>query len=145
MYWVGKVLHTVNSNMVRFSLKILFENRVLELWYQYTPLGIFSRVFFFDDGYIRYLNIHNSYDRLFHICEADTSFGKLGKFGKFGNHSTSDTASPERPYVNLTWLNCDYFIWCILNVFVLTCFVKCVWVCVCVGFVMWECVFVWVL
>ena len=50
---------------------------------------------------------------------------------------------------------CDYFIWCVsCTVVVLTCFVKCgcvgvgfcnVWVCVCVGSVMCECVYVWVL
>jgi len=47
----------------------------------------------------------------------------------------------------------DYFICCLSCNVVLTCFVICecmcgfrkVWVCVCVGFVMCECVYVWVL
>ena len=56
--------------------------------------------------------------------------------------------------VTLYWLYCGYFIWCVsCTVVVLTCFVtwECmygfcnVWVCVCVGFVMCGCVYIWVL
>ena len=39
----------------------------------------------------------------------------------------------EWPYTEVTWLYCDYFIWCVsCTVVVLTCFVICVCVCVCV-------------
>jgi len=54
------------------------------------------------------------------------------------------------PYTEVTWLYCDYFIWCVsYTVVVLTCFVMCgvwvhnVWLCVCVSFEMCGCVYVY--
>jgi len=57
-------------------------------------------------------------------------------------------------HTEVTWLYCDYFIWCVsCTVFVLNCFVMCgvrmcgfckVWLCVRMGFVMCGCVYVWV-
>jgi hypothetical protein len=60
------------------------------------------------------------------------------------------------PYIEGTWLYCDYFIWCVscstCTVVFLTCFVICVcmcrfynlWMCVCMGFVMCGSVYEWV-
>jgi len=52
----------------------------------------------------------------------------------------------EWPYTEGTWLYCDCFIWVYCTVFlltcsvvVLTCFVMCGCLCVCVGLVMWWC------
>jgi len=47
------------------------------------------------------------------------------------------------PYTEGTWLYCDYFIWCIsCTVVVFNLFCN-MWVCGCVGFVMFWCVYVW--
>ena len=66
---------------------------------------------------------------------------------KYEYQKHTDSYLPSKMY--------DYFIWCVsCTVIVLTCFVICgvrmcgfcnVWVCVCVGFVMCGCVYVWVL
>ena len=71
-----------------------------------------------------------------------------------GNKSTMHIRVTLYCYTEGTWLYCDYYIWCAFcTVVVLTCFVICgcmcgfcnVWVCVRMGFVIYRCVYVWVL